>query len=258
MTEHYQIAEAPSGVGIVAQNNYILISNGDGTWRTGPQSGGGGAVDSVFGRTGVVVAVSGDYTSAQVTNTSSVTGTNVTDALDALQTQIVSLGARITPIEVLESATTGFWDATFPADSVLKENGGDPIELTFTNWTAGDILRASFWVSARSFDVDEDLDFQLYAWVSLDGGETFQFLLPATCQLIAPSSILPSSPKPISGSGSASIACATKPIVRIGCTIFASTHVEISMGNGLGAMLRIERYQGGSYTTAGTLTDTAS
>jgi len=35
---------------------------------------GGGAVDSVFGRTGVVVAVSGDYTAAQVTNAADTTG----------------------------------------------------------------------------------------------------------------------------------------------------------------------------------------
>jgi hypothetical protein len=34
----------------------------------------GGAVDSVFGRTGVVVAVSGDYTAAQVTNAADTTG----------------------------------------------------------------------------------------------------------------------------------------------------------------------------------------
>lgn len=34
-----------------------------------PSSGGSGAVDSVFGRTGVVAAASGDYAAAQVTNT---------------------------------------------------------------------------------------------------------------------------------------------------------------------------------------------
>lgn len=37
-------------------------------------SGGGGAVDSVFGRTGTVVAVTNDYTAAQVTNAADTTG----------------------------------------------------------------------------------------------------------------------------------------------------------------------------------------
>jgi hypothetical protein len=48
--------------------------------------GGGGAVTSVFGRTGVVIAVAGDYTSSEITNSSTVTGTYVTDALNTLDT----------------------------------------------------------------------------------------------------------------------------------------------------------------------------
>lgn len=46
------------------------------------QGAGGGAVDSVFGRTGVVVAVDGDYSADQVTNTSAVPGATVADALN--------------------------------------------------------------------------------------------------------------------------------------------------------------------------------
>jgi hypothetical protein len=42
-------------------------------------------VTSVFGRTGAVVAASGDYTSTNVTNSSTAPGTSVTDALDGLQ-----------------------------------------------------------------------------------------------------------------------------------------------------------------------------
>lgn len=48
--------------------------------------GGGGAVTSVFGRTGVVIAVAGDYNSTQITNSSGVTGAFVTDALNTLDT----------------------------------------------------------------------------------------------------------------------------------------------------------------------------
>jgi hypothetical protein len=48
--------------------------------------GGGGAVTSVFGRTGVVIAVAGDYTSTQITNDSGVPGygTTVTDAITSI------------------------------------------------------------------------------------------------------------------------------------------------------------------------------
>lgn len=47
-------------------------------------SSGGGAVSSVFTRTGAVVAAAGDYLASQVTNDSSVTGTYVKDALNTL------------------------------------------------------------------------------------------------------------------------------------------------------------------------------
>ena len=50
--------------------------------------GGGGAVTSVFGRTGVVAAMGDDYDSSQITNSSSVAGAYVTDALDTLQDEI--------------------------------------------------------------------------------------------------------------------------------------------------------------------------
>jgi len=43
-----------------------------------------GAVGSVFGRTGNVIAVSGDYTSTLVTNSSGVSGATVSDALNVL------------------------------------------------------------------------------------------------------------------------------------------------------------------------------
>lgn len=45
---------------------------------------GGGAVSSVFGRTGAVVATAGDYDASDVTNDSSVSGATVKDALETL------------------------------------------------------------------------------------------------------------------------------------------------------------------------------
>lgn len=46
--------------------------------------GGAGAVASVFGRTGTVIANTGDYAASEVTNDSGVVGTSVADALDTL------------------------------------------------------------------------------------------------------------------------------------------------------------------------------
>lgn len=51
-----------------------------------PSGGGGGAVDSVFGRTGTVIAVSGDYTAALITNVpaGSIAATDVQTAINEL------------------------------------------------------------------------------------------------------------------------------------------------------------------------------
>jgi hypothetical protein len=55
-------------------------------------------VSSVFGRTGAVTATSGDYAASKINNDSStVTGTHVSDALDALKTSIT--GATLTADE---------------------------------------------------------------------------------------------------------------------------------------------------------------
>lgn len=53
-------------------------------------TGGGGAVDSVFTRTGAVVAEAGDYNASEVDNDSSVDGATVADALDAAREQTYS------------------------------------------------------------------------------------------------------------------------------------------------------------------------
>lgn len=69
------------------------VLRADGTWvdQTG---GGGGAVDSVFGRTGAVVAASGDYTAAQVTvtPTGSVAATTVQAAIAELDSEKSATG----------------------------------------------------------------------------------------------------------------------------------------------------------------------
>ena len=58
-----QVQETVENVEIVAQNNVIEVN------ITRQSGGGGGAVDSVFGRTGVVTAQNGDYNAGQITET---------------------------------------------------------------------------------------------------------------------------------------------------------------------------------------------
>ena len=55
-----------------------------------------GDVNTVFGRSGNIVAVSGDYNSTQINNSSGVAGATVTAALNALSAAIASLGTMST------------------------------------------------------------------------------------------------------------------------------------------------------------------
>jgi len=61
-------------------------------------------VTSVFGRTGAVVAVSGDYTSTTVTNSSTVTGSTVTDALNNIKGSLFSLSST-TPANIVKGTS---------------------------------------------------------------------------------------------------------------------------------------------------------
>lgn len=83
---------SPSGTEIVGENDgdTLLWNAEDGVWVAGP-GGGGGAVDSVFGRTGDVVAETDDYSSDQITNLSEWDGANVTDALMEIQSRFTNL-----------------------------------------------------------------------------------------------------------------------------------------------------------------------
>lgn len=73
---------SPDGLLHVAGDS-TLYGCVSGSWSA-ISGGGGGAVSSVFGRAGAVVAASGDYTSTLVTNSSGVSGATVGAALDTL------------------------------------------------------------------------------------------------------------------------------------------------------------------------------
>lgn len=89
---------------IVAGTNVslaVLNPGADETLEVSATGGGGGAVDSVFTRTGAVVAAWGDYAASEVDNDSSVDGASVMEALQAVREQTYS----DTTIDVGESRT---------------------------------------------------------------------------------------------------------------------------------------------------------
>lgn len=75
-----------------ATDGQVLTADGAGGAAWEDQVGGGGAVDSVFTRTGAVVAAASDYDASQVDNDSSVTGAFVSDALNTLDTAKLEAG----------------------------------------------------------------------------------------------------------------------------------------------------------------------
>ncbi len=89
MTLYRLLRSSSSGAPFVGENegDTVLWSVVHQAWYTGPAPGAGG-VTSWNGRAGVVVPATDDYDSDQVANVSSVAGSSVSDALDALETQI--------------------------------------------------------------------------------------------------------------------------------------------------------------------------
>jgi hypothetical protein len=101
-----------------ASTGQVLTYNGT-AWA--PAAGGGGAVSSVFGRTGAVVATSGDYTVDQVTGAAPLasptfTGTINGGAANFAQLQASGLNSTGTGFEILDSSTTGL--------SIVEEGTG--------------------------------------------------------------------------------------------------------------------------------------
>ena len=114
------------------------------TWTQEGGSGGGGAVSSVFGRTGAVVAATGDYTASQVTNAVSTLGSYVSPAwLTSVAfggTTLSSTGGMI-----YNNAGTGNTQLVFRNSSSQAANGIGPVlfqnnagsVMSFINWDGG-------------------------------------------------------------------------------------------------------------------------
>lgn len=79
---------APSGPILTGGNTGdVVTKNTDGSVSFQPGGGGGGAVSSVFGRAGAVVAGAGDYDASEVTNDSTVAGATVAAALNTVHAE---------------------------------------------------------------------------------------------------------------------------------------------------------------------------
>lgn len=114
-------------------DTYVLTWDGGPTWQ--PASGGGGAVDSVFGRTGVVTAQTGDYTKAQVglsnvDNTSDATKPISNDTQAALDAkQDILTGGSDGQVATWDSGNIIFTDPASGAPGVSGTLGA-PISVT--------------------------------------------------------------------------------------------------------------------------------
>lgn len=144
---HTSIAALQAAMPTSAAGHYAIVDEGTGyeadfyIWDlqdgwVQSSSQGGGAVSSVFGRIGVVIAVSGDYTASQITNTpaGNISSTNVQAALNEIDafidsTLVLKANKFITYVEKLVSHQLDSADLTMI-------NDGEDIEHVMTSASA--------------------------------------------------------------------------------------------------------------------------
>ena len=115
-------------------NSTLYVDDGD-SWETIAS----GAVDSVFSRTGAIVAAASDYDASQVDNDSNVTGTFVDDALNTLNTKATSKNILINGDMSVAQRGISFDSSTTPANNddtylidrtILLSDGNDIADIT--------------------------------------------------------------------------------------------------------------------------------
>jgi len=189
MTQKYAIAESPSGVGIVAPVDYILVSNGDGTWNVAPQGGGGGAVNSVFTRTGDVVAEFNDYGTNLIANQStSFSGTTLTTVIDNIAAAINNVLPAISSADngKLLQVVGGVWakQLVFPFNQFSVNLLDDPFTIDSPPGTViSPILPAGLYLvsmatSNTNSNANGSFSVQV-GTVDLQGNTTMRTIIPS-------------------------------------------------------------------------------
>lgn len=132
-----------------------VLTVANGSTKVKWEDASGGDVDSVFGRTGVVVAVAGDYDSDEVDNASGVAGATVSDALDQLDTDIGGLGSDDIANDSTVTGTTVSDALDTLAANVVKSHFRARVtagyDWTSTSWTG--VHAALTFIDEEALDI---------------------------------------------------------------------------------------------------------
>lgn len=123
---------------------------------------GGGAVDSVFGRTGIVVAAASDYDASQVDNDSGVAGATVAAALDTL--------AAASTSQLFRHDVN---DATFPATDPAGAGSRNAHPIASFDDTTAEALIFNGLMSNNYAEGDFNVDIDWVAASATTGGVTW-------------------------------------------------------------------------------------
>lgn len=139
-------------------SSYGIFGNNNGTITAIGSGGGGGAVSSVFTRTGAVTAQTGDYTFAQIgSKPTTVSGYGITDAVSLAGTQTLTnktiSGASNTITNIAESSVTNLTADLAGKQSVYTYYGSLYNKSTFANTTDFTTNGATASVSGSSISV---------------------------------------------------------------------------------------------------------
>jgi len=107
----------------------IQYSAGDSIWIS--------SVNSVFGRTGDITSDTNDYSASQINNDSTVTGEQVSDALEYLDGYVASVADDVTAVSTM--TVNGDLSGTLPNPTVTdltiaSEEQGSVLYFNGSNW----------------------------------------------------------------------------------------------------------------------------
>ena len=119
-------------------DGYALVTHSTGanpTWSSVQAAA--APIDSVFGRTGAITAASDDYAASEIDNDSTVTGEQVSDALEYLDGYVASVADDVTAVSTM--TVNGDLSGTLPNPTVTdltiaSEEQGSVLYFNGSNW----------------------------------------------------------------------------------------------------------------------------